>query len=56
MFCMDIYHTRWNPFFHMDKFPEIYKHKPVQVDMFWWPQKDVETRREILKNAINETE
>lgn len=46
-----------NPYFNMQCYPEILKHKPEYANetMFWFPETDTDKRIEILKQAIEET-
>jgi hypothetical protein len=46
-----------DPFFHMEKYVEIYKRKPERAAsiMFWWPISHKAVRIKVLKEAIEET-
>lgn len=37
-------------------FPEIDKHRPLRLCIFWFPLDDTKTRIQILEQAIKETE
>lgn len=37
------------------QYPEIYKHRPTEYDLFWWPIENTEIRIKVLEQAIEET-
>ena len=47
-----------NPYRSMNKYPEVYKHKPIGATLYWWQYnaEGLEKRIAILKQAIKETE
>lgn len=45
-----------DPYYHMDKFPEIYKRRPSDANMkgYWFPTEDTDSRKRVLMEAISE--